>query len=375
MRTKRLNFDSKLNTHNKKTPDPISFCGNQCGAKDGFESLKRINIAAAVMHALFAILIVSVGLAGKSPFQIIVTTSLPVVPTPIPAPFNTTICNGNTYEDVFEWFRCIRENNDYKQDLIRDAGYIDISEDPTSPDAIMPPFKTDYIITDQFQMWTLIFTFSALTSLSHALIAAPLKPAYDYWLTRNTQPLRYLEYSITASIMFVIVLSLTRVTDLYLILANALLMCAVNVFGGILEWVTLGIPVDYTPKPWTIRAWAWTLSGFIFFFQFWQLWNIYAKTIQPWLDESNQTNELMGQLFGFVTILNTVILACFLTFPIVNMVQFLYFINGSCRSCIKRNGKNDLYFYIRFEAAYIFCSFFAKGALVLIVFTAAVQRE
>ena len=266
MRTKRLKFDSKLNPSHKKLPDPISFCGNQCGAKDGFESLKRINIAAAVMHAIFALLIVSVGLAGKSPFQIVVTTSLPIVPDPIPAPFNTTICNGNTYDDVFEWFRCIRENNDYKQDLIRDAGYTDISEDPTSPDAIMPPFKTEYLVTDQFQMWTLIFAFSALTCLSHALIAAPLKPAYDYWLSRNTQPLRYLEYSITASIMFVIVLSLTRVTDLYLILANALLMCAVNVFGGILEWVTLGIPVDYTPKPWTIRAWAWTLSGFIFLF-------------------------------------------------------------------------------------------------------------
>ena len=60
-----------------------------------------------------------------------------------------------------------------------------------------------------------------LTSASHTAIASVLRPAYEFWLSRDTQPLRYLEYSVTASIMMVIVLSLTRVTDVYLLIANA----------------------------------------------------------------------------------------------------------------------------------------------------------
>ena len=348
-----------------------------CGSTDGFDSLWRINVAAAVLHAILAIMILAVGLAGNSTFQVVVTRNLPVVPDPIPFPFNTTQCGGKTYEDVFDWFKCIRDiyEDDYKVDLVQDYGYEIVSGDSNAPDTIMPPFKTTYLLTDEWQMWTLIFAFCVLTSLSHILIAWPIRPAYEYWLTRNTQPLRYFEYSLTASIMFVIVLALTRVTDVYLLISNALLMCAVNVFGGVLEWVTLGLPMEFTPRPWAIRAWSWAVSGLIFVFQFWQLWDIYDNTIGPWLSEDNETSELMEQLFGFVTILNAVILACFLTFPLVNLVQFLYYVNPQCRSCLQRASKDDLYFSLRFEAAYIFCSLIAKAALVIIVFVAAVQRN
>ncbi|MDA7839077.1 hypothetical protein N9A45_01965, partial [bacterium] len=347
-----------------------------CGSTDGFDSLWRLNVAACVLHAVFAILTLITGLAGNSPFQVVVTRSLPIVPNPIPFPFNSTDCGGETYDDVFKWFKCIRETygEEYKTGLVEQNGYSVISEESGSPDTVMPPFQTSYLLTNEWQMWTLIFAFCMLTSLSHALIAWPLREAYEYWLTQDRQPLRYLEYSLTASIMFVIVLALTRVTDLYLLLANALLMCCVNVFGGVIEWVTLGLPVEFTPRPWAIRAWAWAVSGLVFVFQFWQLWDIYDQTVGPWLDEDNETSELMAQLFGFVTILNVVILVCFLTFPIVNIVQFMYYTNARCRQCMQRASTSDLYFALRFEAAYVFCSLIAKAALVIIVFVAAVQR-
>lgn len=374
-RSQRLQFVANNNPYNllsqKELPKPLV----GCGSKDGFDSLWRLNIAAAVLHAILGIMILAVGLGGNSPFNIVVTRNLPIVPEPIPFPFNTTKCQGETYDDVFKWFKCIRNNYDYKKQLIEDSNYNIVTGNPTSPDAIIPPYETSFLVTNEWQMWTLIFLFCVLTTISHTLIAWPLKSAYEYWLSRNTQPLRYLEYSITSSIMFVIVLALTRVTDIYLLLANALLMCTVNVFGGVIEWITLGLPVEFTPRPWAIRAWAWAISGTVFVFQFWQLWDIYQQTIEPWLNESNQTSELMQQLFGFVTILNTVILGCFLTFPIVNIVQFLYYVNKECRTCLQKSSKDDLYFSLRFEAAYIFCSLFAKASLVIIVFVASVQRE
>lgn len=373
-RNPRLNF---LNGNAPLVAKPISKPKPLvCGSSDGFDSLWRLNVAASVLHAIFAIMTLITGLAGNSPFQIVVTRSLPIVPDPIPFPFNSTDCGGETYDDVFKWFKCIRDTygEQYKAGLVEQNGYSVISEESGSPDTVMPPFETSYLLTNEWQMWTLIFAFCLLTSLSHALIAWPIREAYEYWLTQDRQPLRYLEYSITASIMFVIVLALTRVTDLYLLLANALLMCCVNVFGGVIEWISLGLPVEFTPRPSTIRAWAWATSGLVFVFQFWQLWDIYDKTVEPWLDENNETSELMGQLFGFVTILNSVILACFLTFPIVNLVQFLYYTNAGCRKCMQRASTSNLYFALRFEAAYIFCSLIAKAALVIIVFVAAVQR-
>jgi hypothetical protein len=353
-----------------------------CCAKDGWDSLFRLNVAAAVLHAIFALATLVTGITGKSPFAVVLTTSLPIVPVPIPAPFNDTSCHGKTYDDVFDWFKCIRENINYTQDLIKDEGYTDITKDPTSPDSIMPPFQTEFITTDGFKLWTLIFTFSLLTAISHLLIAWPLKDAYEYWLKNNTQPLRYFEYSITASIMFVIVLALSRVTDMYLLIANALLMCTVNVFGGILEWVSIKPlkedenGITYTPEPWTIRAWAWATSAIVFIFQFWQLYNIFDKTVKPYTAENVASKDLWLQLFGFVNILNTAIAISFSLFPIVNFIQFIYLIDDRCKSCMKRMCcADELTQFITFEAIYIFLSFLAKGFLVVIVFTASVQRR
>jgi len=355
----------------KGSPTTLICCGKpMCGSKDGFDSLYRLNVSAFVLHSLLAIITIIAGLQGNSPFQVVVTRNLPIVPTPIPFPFNSTQCGSKTYDDVFEWFSCIRDTfgDDYQSDLVDKYGYSVIAEDSGSPDTLMPPFETSYLVQNEWQMWTLIFAFSLLTSLSHLMIAFPIRKTYEEWLSMNVQPLRYVEYSITASIMFVIVLALTRVTDLYLLLANALLMCCVNVFGGLIEYIGR--------EAWAIRAWAWAMSGIVFVFQFWQLWDIYGLTIEPWVAEENETSDLMQQLFGFVTILNSVILMCFLTFPIVNLVQFFYYTNDACRKRMQSGGrgKNDLYFAIRFEAAYIFCSLIAKAALVIIVFVASVQR-
>lgn len=383
-RTMRISFEP---TAPLRRPSKTKSCCAKdaivCCAKDRWDSLFRLNVAAAVLHAIFAIVTLWAGLTGKSPFAIVVTTSLPIVPVPIPAPFNDTTCKGKTYDDVFDWFQCIRENNNYTQDLIKDEGYTDISNTATSPDSIMPPFKTDFITTDKYKVWHLICAFSFLTAISHLLIAWPFKDAYEYWLTNNRQPLRYFEYSITASIMFVIVLALSRVTDMYLLIANALLMCTVNVFGGILEWVSIDTPLKedkngktYTPTPYCIRAWAWATSAIVFIFQFWQLYNIFDKTVIPYTAENNPSKDLWLQLFGFVNILNAAIATSFTLFPIVNFIQFIYFIDGRCKACMERICfAEPLTQFIAFEAIYIFLSLLAKGFLVVIVLIASVQRK
>ena len=193
------------------------------------ENLKKLNIAAFVFHLVFAILSLSVGIAKKDPFNLVVTRSLPVAPTPVPVPFNNATCGGTKYDDVYKWFDCISEKNDYKVDLVEQNGYTVVTGNAQAPDAVMPPFDTTFLLpyendkgelTGFLPLWTLITAFCVLTALFHALLAWPLNKEYRSWLDRYRQPLRYVEYSITASIMFVIVLALSRVTDVYLLIAN-----------------------------------------------------------------------------------------------------------------------------------------------------------
>ena len=123
-------------------------------------------------------------------------------------------------------------------------------------------------------------------------------------LEMGRQPYRWLEYSITASVMFFIVLQLNRVTDLWIILTTFLLTVNYNVFCA---------AVDLTDNVIFI-AWFWTVSFIAFVVQFILLFYNTDKTIEPYFDESLPTKDLWVQLFGFVRIVNITILWTFLTF-------------------------------------------------------------
>jgi len=332
--------------------------------------LRVLNIVAFTLHSIFAIVTLSVGIAGKSPFSLVVTRSLPMAPSPVPEPFNSPTCGNKTYDDVFKWFDCISAENEYRVDLVEQNGYKVITGDAQAPDAVLPPFQTDILIPStsasgevrgEWAIWTLIFAFCALTAMFHALLAWSFVGPYNDMLKSNRQPLRYLEYSITASIMMVIVLSLSRVTDVYLLWANLLLMACVNVLGGLIEWIDF--PAGRCSPELAVRLWGWVVSFVVFVFQFVQLWDIFDVTVSPWLSDSNPTSELFGQLFNFVRILNWAILLSFCVFPLINVVHQGLLISG----------KDDV--GVAVEMAYVVASLVAKGALVFIVFAGSIRRD
>lgn len=346
-------------------------------------NLKTLNITAFGFHLLLAIVSLSVGVVKKNPFNLVVTRSLPVAPTPVPTPFNNATCGGEEYEDVFKWFNCVGKTNKYQVDLVKKNGYTLITDNAQGPDAVMPPFKTTFLLpyendkgdlTGIWPLWTLITSFCLLTALFHALLAWPLRAEYHDWLEKSRQPLRYVEYSITASIMFVIVLALSRVTDIYLLIANALLMMCINTFGGIMEWIEPSQKnvsqknVSFPPYL-IVRLWGWAVSFLVFVFQFWQLWNIFEYTVQPWLVDTNPTAELFGQLFNFVRVLNWAILLSFCVFPVINAVQVIFYVKYA------QEPEKLKEYSIQFETAYVMASFLSKGLLVIIVFVGAVMRN
>jgi len=258
--------------------------------------------------------------------------------------------------------------------------------------------KTSGVIKDdkfQYQrnlyVWWLLFAFSFITFAMHAVLAASginemTVPAsttpwnccnfewgYLYELGLGRQPYRWWEYSITASLMFIIVLQLNRVTDLWINITAFLLSAGYNSFGAAL---------DLTDE-WFFIYWFFAISSAMFVGQFACLYYNQQYTIAPYLDDTLPTHKLWGQLFAFVSYVNVGIFVTYLTFPINNLIHMAYR-NDSCCGKVRcdgtfgcrdtdQNHKRNCTW--RAEIGYICLSFTSKALLVFFVFWGVGSRN
>ena len=87
---------------------------------------------------------------------------------------------------------------------------------------------------------------------------------------------------------------------------------------------------------------------------FWTTFDAFYSVVQPYLEVP--AAPLWDELFGFIKVLNWTLFGAFFSFPAVHLYQTF---GGD---------------YARAEGAYIVFSFLSKGALVLIIYAAAVMR-
>ena len=191
---------------------------------------------------------------------------------------------------------------------------------------------------------------------------------YLHELENGKQPYRWLEYSITASIMFFIVLQLNRVTDLWTNLTAFLLTVNYNVFGAAIDLTNNAVFI----------GWFWIVSFLSFTTLFICLFYNTEKTIEPYLDADLETSDLWSQLFGFVRVVNFAILSTFLTFPILNAIHLYYKLNNKPWDKSEEDkdkeiiARNCMY---RAEIGYVILSFVSKGLLVFLVFWGVAARN
>jgi len=205
------------------------------------------------------------------------------------------------------------------------------------------------------------------------------EPGYLFELDNGIQIYRWIEYCITASIMFIIVLQLNRVSDLWILITAYLMSAGYNIFG---------MAIDNTDN-WLFVAAYWDISFAMFAAQFAVLYYNQQYTIQPFLEDSLASRDLWAQLFAFVQAVNWGIFVTYLTFPIVNLIQQIHRIKccgqEKIRTCCgdKKRGeeteeefesrsiRNNTY---RSEVAYIWLSFTAKAQMVFFVFWGVAAR-
>ena len=330
----------------------------------------------------------------KGVFPIVLSTQYNHPPT-IPPPFDSNIvdfskfpanftvqppCKPGPYaaDEFSDWFKCIRKSDiQYNDDFFM------------APNGRMMP-KGNYVLFESLgdiYLWWGVVAFCLITTAFHFILAWGVavndekdetcncrncSVPYFRWILNGRQPLRWAEYSITASVMIVLVLVINRVTDVYQLVYSFILMELINSFGA---------GIDYVDNP-VIVLWFWFCSGSAFAWQFVLIFNTYFNTIKPYVTRTDDftADELWGGLFGFITPLNFAILISFSSFAIVNVVHQCARFKG-CFSCKngkliahKEDKKNRTENMFWAEVAYITLSFISKGLLVIIVSVGATAR-
>ena len=292
---------------------------------------------AAIFHGGLTVVALVLGVALDPPFDFKVDKMWPVVDVP-PAARNP-VCNGTTYvaDEVFDWLECIRPEVDAWRKGVELYA-------PTR----VPQFA--------IKVWVLLFLFELLTAGMHALLAWRIPDQYLQLVEQRLQPFRWAEYSVTASIMLMCICSLSRVSDMFLLASLFLNSAFMNLTGGMaFEVLAYAQRRGRLIALVSIAKWVmFAMSWLSFVAVFWTTFDAFYSVIQPYLEVP--AAPLWDELFWFIKVLNWTLFGAFFSFPAVHLYQPF---GGD---------------YARAEGAYIVFSFLSKGALVLIIYAAAVMR-
>tara|TARA_B100000787_G_scaffold87028_1_gene64262 strand:- start:18646 stop:19905 length:1260 start_codon:yes stop_codon:yes gene_type:complete len=331
-----------------------------------------LNFRAGVWHLLLTLF--SIGLKfAINPVFVVELNKMWSVPdtSSFPDSLRTTKCctddadneTCKIYDDVFEFLSCIRPKSG--------SGKIPLYTPSLNP------------VTEPIPLINLIILFELITFICHfwiywsdggRLCAGPRDPKRRWYSDRlldQLSPLRWLEYSVTASIMFVAALALSRVSDVFLLASLFTNSFFLNFVGGnCFEMMNLGERKISKKEGYAsmFRVFKW-----ICFFSSWvcfvitiaTFWDAYFAVINPYF--ALETGELWGQLFNFVTYANIAITVDFSIFPLIHLYQFAW--------PWKRSLDEQVIAYARGETAYIWASFLSKTMLTMIIGSAALMRR
>lgn len=218
----------------------------------------------------------------------------------------------------------------------------------------------------KIKVWILVFIFEVITSFSHFYLAK-YDELYHLDLQNQINPARWREYTITNTLMIIAILSLSNVSDIYLLLSIGLAAATMNYVGGFV-YELLGsfekmINIDPRRKQLIREAkiMILVLTWTTFVISLVYIFDMFFLGVDPLYDLDS--GPLWRQFFLIILVLNVGIVFCYSIFPILHALQHGYLAPGV---------KLD---YITIEKGYIIASLLAKSFLSLVVFAATIQRS
>ena len=325
---------------------------------------------------------------------------------------DSPICNGTEYTDFRKWMDCIKSDTSCGTDACAvysadPSQYIVIKNDTDGSAMFVLRKGTTDVFSEGMYVWWGVALFTIITSTFHYILAASaddygyvleeggnltknydilpqndwlLAVPYIQWINNGIQPMRWAEYSITASLMIVLVFIINGVTDIYLLAFSYIIMNLVNSFGA---------AIDYTNSA-QIVAWFWACGVGAMLWQFALLLAAYNENIMPYMEA--KTKNLWMDYFGFIPWLDWIIIILFSGFGITNIVHQILRFDGCCKRkdfdsskkwdkiccCFVTNDiiqpEEQAELMYRVEVAYIAQSILSKTILCILVLIGSVQR-
>lgn len=317
------------------------------------DSLERWNFIACCWHSTLCLVILLLWGIKNPPFMI-EFNKMWAKQTSFPPVFNSTECNGTEYASrgFTEWRAC----NDIAIKSWQ-AKNLDV-----------PLFQPVLEKGNEFPVAGLCLIFEFITAGMHGwlwFLDYRYESFYSKRLQQMLQPWRWIEYSITASIMVWCALASSMVQDQFLLLSLFLNSFALNIIGGlcfeVCYWAERKAKEQKRePERVLFRnlKWGCFFTSWIFFLSYtWTSWDALETIVSPFLELPSAV--LWEDLFGLVYIINGIITGTFFLFPAIHAYQFVP----------KRKLSAQKKAYVRGEKLFIIASFVAKTALVF-AFTA-----
>jgi len=85
-----------------------------------------------------------------------------------------------------------------------------------------------------------VATFFFMSAIAHALLAWPLRAWYERRLAAGIQPMRWIEYSLSSSVMIVVIAALSGIQEIGTLVAIFGINAAMNLFGWSMESANQG---------------------------------------------------------------------------------------------------------------------------------------
>ena len=85
-----------------------------------------------------------------------------------------------------------------------------------------------------------VATFFFMSAIAHALLAWPLRGWYERRLSTGIQPMRWIEYALSSSVMIVVIAALSGIQEIGTLVAIFGINAAMNLFGWSMESATQG---------------------------------------------------------------------------------------------------------------------------------------
>lgn len=322
-------------------------------AVDSRANLKVANLWASLFHL---VLVVAAVVAGNGDKQFAVrfdrvwnsnVTTPPVIRSPTCSNHTDPLYRFQASE-YRAWLACISPQVDDWRSEMEDSANV----------RLYSPAINEFF---EVKVWKLLCAFCSLTSLSHFVLWINHDDFYSELLDDRQQPLRWLEYSVTSSIMILVSASLSNVTEFYLLVFLVLANMFMNLGGGLVfevldyyddgRFATKRINLLHRTK-WAVYGMSWL----VFSASFTLIFDAFYSVTQPYF--AFESGYLWEELFGFVKIINWTLFCCYFTFPAIHVMQVFRYVD-----------------YDTGELLYIVASFISKGALVGIYLYAAVSRD